>query len=387
MTAPEAQPLRRTPLHAEHLALGARMVDYAGFDLPVQYAGILEEHRAVRGGAGLFDVSHMGELTVSGASALPFLQWLLVNDIAKADGRKAVYSPLCREDGGTVDDLIVYNLGVEGYLLVVNAANTAKDFAWVKARAEEYLVGRSSSGVHVGDASSRYAQIALQGPAAVKLLAAVPGLEAAPRLTRYQHADLALPAGVAGPRTARLLVSRTGYTGEDGFEIYLAPEDAPGLWRALLSVGAVPAGLGARDSLRFEAAFPLYGHELADDITPIEAGLRRFVSMTKPSFVGRTALLRQFTQGASRRLVGLASSSRAIPRAGFEVLSGTRPVGHVTSGLFSPSLDRGLAMALVESLVGNADVAPIPECAVTIRERPEPFTIVPLPFYTRPKSF
>ena len=210
MTAPETPELRRTPLHAEHLALGARMVDYAGFDLPVQYAGILEEHRAVRSGAGMFDVSHMGELTVTGASALPFLQRLLVNDVAKADGRKAVYSPMCNEAGGTVDDLIVYNLGHEGYLLVVNAANTAKDFAWIRDRAEEFLDGRASTGVRVGDASSRYAQIALQGPAAADLMKSVPGLEAAPRLTRFQHADLTLPAGVAGPRTARMLVSRTG---------------------------------------------------------------------------------------------------------------------------------------------------------------------------------
>ena len=383
----QAPALRRTPLHGEHLALGARMVDYAGFDLPVQYAGILEEHRAVRSGAGLFDVSHMGEVFVSGPGALPFLQHLLVNDISRADGTKAVYSPMCREDGGTVDDLIVYRLKTGAYLLVVNAANTDKDLAWIRASAEDFAAAHDAGTIRIEDASSRYAQIALQGPLSQRLLAGLSGFAAAAAsLGRFRHIDAVLPAGDLGPRSATVLVSRTGYTGEDGFELYLSPEDAPALWRALVSLGAVPAGLGARDSLRFEAALPLYGHELTDSISPIEAGLTRFVAFTKPSFAGRAPLLRQFTQGPSRRLVGLASLGKVVPRADYPVHSGTRPVGHVTSGLFSPTQNRGLAMALVESLLGNAPVAPIPECAVRIRERDEPFEMVPLPFYRRSKT-
>jgi aminomethyltransferase len=362
------------------------MVDYAGFDLPVQYVGILEEHRAVRTGAGLFDVSHMGEVFVSGPGALPFLQHLLVNDVSRADGLKAVYSPMCREDGGTVDDLIVYRMESETYLLVVNAANTAKDLAWIRESAEAFASTHSAGRVLIEDASSRYAQIALQGPLARRLLTSVPGFADAAAIGRFKHVDVAVPAGVLGPRSGPVLVSRTGYTGEDGYELYLAPEDAPALWRMLVSLGAVPAGLGARDSLRFEAALPLYGHELSDTISPVEAGLTRFVSFTKPSFAGRTALLRQYTQGPSRRLVGLASLGKVVPRADYPVLSGTRPVGHVTSGLFSPTLNRGLAMALVESLLGNAPVAPIPECAIRIRERDEPFEMVPLPFHRKPKS-
>lgn len=382
----QATALRRTPLYDEHVAQGARMVDYAGFDLPVQYAGILEEHRAVRTGAGLFDVSHMGEVFVSGTGALPFLQHLLVNDVSRADGAKAVYTPMCREDGGTVDDLIVYRLASGTYLLVVNAANTAKDLAWIQASAEAFSSAHAPGAIRVEDASSRYAQIALQGPLSQRLLAGIAGFVPAASLGHFRHLDVVLPAGVLGPRAGTVLVSRTGYTGEDGFELYSAPEDAPGLWRAFIALGAVPAGLGARDSLRFEAALPLYGHELSDTISPIEAGLTRFISFTKPSFAGRSPLLRQFTQGPSRRLVGLASLGKTVPRADHPVLSGTRPVGHVTSGLFSPTLGRGLAMALVESLLGNAPVAPIPECSVRIRERDEPFEMAPLPFYRRPKT-
>ena len=385
MAAPDPAPLR-TPLYDEHVSLGGRMVDFAGYALPVQYGGILEEHRAVRAAAGLFDVSHMAEIAVSGPDALDFLQRLLPADVSRVDGRRVVYTPMCREDGGTVDDLLVYRLGPDAWLLVVNAANRAKDVAWVKERADAFVGRPSPARLQVEDVSDRYAQLALQGPAAVALAARLPGLSGAPLLGRYTQGSFTLAPGAAGPRAVDLLVSRTGYTGEDGLELYLAPESAPALWRTLLALGAVPAGLGARDSLRFEAALPLYGHELADDVTPVEAGLVRFLEFRKPDFSGRAVLLRQFTQGASRRLVGLSPEGRAIPRAGCAVHSGTRPVGHVTSGMFSPTLGKGLGMALVENLVGGAEPAPIPDCAILIHDRPEPAALVPLPFYRRPKQ-
>ncbi len=358
------RPSRMTPLYQEHLRQKAAMIAYADWSLPVQYAGIIAEHKAVRESAGLFDVSHMGEIEVTGAAAEAFLNFLLTRSIRFAESGKAWYSPMCSASGGTVDDLIVYPLAPDRALLVVNAANTDQDLTHLQAVAAEWqtLTGQTIS---LTDRSAEVAQLALQGPGAAALMQQI--IPEAVALRNYHFAVL------KGSR----IVSRTGYTGEDGFEIYLPPAQAPALWQKLLALGAQPAGLGARDILRLEAGMPLYGHELTADITPLEAGLGRFVNLDKgaPGFVGQTAL----RQPTSRRLVGLQAAGKAIPRADYPVLLGDRTIGHITSGGFSPSLSRGIGMALIEA---DADLAAA-AISVLIRERKEPFAFCSLPFVQR----
>jgi aminomethyltransferase len=323
----------KTPLYNEHIAAGAKMVAYNGWEMPLQYSGILAEHAAVRERAGIFDASHMGEIFISGAGAPDYLQRLLTGDMRRLETRSWVYSPMCGESGGTIDDMIVYRYG-EGFLLCVNAANTAKDFAWIRQNAP--------CSVSVSDVSDDFALIALQGPGFAEV---------------SDQADL----------SAVLLKANTGYTGERGCELFAAPADAPKLWRELTAAGAVPCGLGARDTLRTEAALPLYGHELSGDISPTEAGLGRFVCFEKGGFIGRDALLKK----PSRCLIGLKMQSRAVPRAGCEV----RPGGIVTSGGVAPSLGYNIAMALVP---GESD-----SYTVIIRGKEEPAETVDLPFYRR----
>ena len=331
----------RTPLYEAHLALGARMVDFAGWEMSIQYAGILEEHRATRTGAGLFDVSHMGELTVEGGGAYDFLQHLLTHDMKRLKEGKWAYSPMCYPDGGTVDDVIVYPRET-GFLVCVNASNTDKDFAWISEQAP--------AGVSVSNVSARYAQIALQGPGAAEIAAAV---------------DL---SGV-------ILKTPTGYTGERGCELYLAPENAAPLWNRLVAAGAVPCGLGARDTLRTEAALPLYGHEISEKISPYEAGLHRFICFDKPDFIGREALLAQKNNPNTRRLIGLVMQGRAIPRPGYEVVGDGSVCGVVTSGGLAPTVGGQIAMALV---TGEAQ-----DWAVRVRGRDEAAALTDLPFYKR----
>ncbi len=329
----------RTPLYDAHIRLGARMVDFAGWDMPVQYSSILEEHRATRTGAGIFDVSHMGQLWVEGEGAYEYIQYLTTNDMSRLLGGKWAYSPVCAEDGGTVDDLIVYPRD-GGYLCCVNASNTLKDFDW--------FLSHAPAGVTVENHSDRYAQIALQGPKAKELLAAVP-----PELI--------------------LLRPATGYTGERGYELYVRPEDAATVWDILLDRGAAPCGLGARDTLRMEAAFPLYGHEISETVSPLEGGLSRFVRPEKGDFIGREALLRQSADPARRTLIGLMSSGRVIPRQGYDVLCGGEKVGVVTSGGPGVFVGGQIAMALVVPCDGAF--------AVVVRGKPEPMDRVELPFY------
>lgn len=354
---------RKTPLYETHRQQGGRLVEYAGWWLPVQYAGILEEHRAVRQAAGLFDVSHMGEFWVSGVEALPFLQQLLTNDASRLEKGQVLYSPLCYEDGGTVDDVLVYRLD-KGYLLVVNAANTDKDEAWLR----QWTAGHR---VAVENVSASWAQLALQGPRAQAVLQALTA-EPLEKLGSYHCREGVTVAG------EEVLLSRTGYTGEDGFELYCAPAAAPALWRAVLAAGGVvPAGLGARDTLRLEAALPLYGHELTPAITPLEAGLGRFVSLDKGDFCGRAVLRDEKANGTARVLVGLELTERGIPRAGYGVWQGKRQVGEVTSGSFAPTLGRDVALALVaKEALGQ-------ELAVDIRGRRLAARQVPRPFYRR----
>jgi aminomethyltransferase len=361
----------RTSLYERHEPLGAQIVDFAGWEMPIRYAGIIAEHRATRTHAGLFDVSHMGEIHITGPQAGFFINAIVTNDISKAKPGRAVYSPMCTEDGGTVDDLLVYVLGEEKYLLVVNAANTDKDFAWIR--------GHAPQGVSVTNVSRRYAQIAIQGPNALAILSKLTKTDLAS--VKYYHfiQDVADIPGGPG------LVSRTGYTGEDGFEMYMPWDNAPVLWDALMDAGAplgiVPAGLGARDTLRLEAAMPLYGHELGPDITPIQAGLTRFVKFDKGDFVGRDALLKQSESGGYTRLTGLILKERGIPRAGYPVLKDDTIIGTVTSGGQAPYLEKAIALALVSPQYTE----PGTQLTVGIRDRHVPAEAAVLPFYKRTK--
>jgi aminomethyltransferase len=366
-------PLKRTPLFEIHRELGARLVEFGGWEMPVQYSGIIEEHRAVRERAGLFDVSHMGEFHVEGARALDFLQGLVPNNVARLHDGQALYTQICRLDGGTLDDLLIYRLGGERYMVVVNAGTTEKDWAWFTAHAADH------PGVKLSNDSHATGLLALQGPRAQAILQP---LTATPLdgISYYHFA----PGAVAD---IACLISRTGYTGEDGFELYCAATDAPNLWRALMSAGAphglLPAGLGARDTLRLEAGYCLYDHELTEEITPLEAGLSWTVKLQKGvDFIGREALAEEKRAGLRRTLVGIEPRERGVPRAGYKVLRESTPVGVITSGTMSPTLGRSISMGYV----APADATPGTEVAVEIRGKPVAAMIVPLPFYQRPKQ-
>lgn len=364
--------LKRTPLHAVHVAAGARMVPFGGWDMPVQYAGIIEEHRAVRTRAGLFDVSHMGEVNLSGPGAVAFVQRLVTNDLARTAVGQAMYTPMCTPEGGIIDDLLVYHLGDGRYMAVVNAANTDGDLAWMRS----HLPG---SGVTLADVSAETALLALQGPRAPAILA---------RLTR-EPVDLIKyywfreGVEVAGRRA---IVSRTGYTGEDGFELYVAAEDAVHLWQAILEAGRpdgiMPAGLGARDTLRLEAGLLLHGNDMDTTTTPMEVGLAWTVKLQKGDFIGADVLRRQKAEGTSRRLCGFVLEDRAIARHGFSVAIDGKPAGVVTSGSFGPTVEKNIGLAFVPP----SHAAPGSRIAVEIRGRAVPAAIVKTPFYTRPKS-
>jgi aminomethyltransferase len=331
--------LKKTPLYDAHLAAGARMVAFGGWLMPVQYAGITEEHVAVRASAGLFDVSHMGQVEVRGAPAAAFLDHLLPNHVRALRPGGILYTPMCNEAGGIMDDLLVYRRGEADYLLVVNASRKDADLAWIEAQAGEF------TGVSVSDASDRYAMVALQGPHAEAIL----GRHADADLSALEYYHF-LTARIAG---IEALVSRTGYTGEDGFEVLCPWAEGPKVWDLLLQEAggnrAAPAGLGARDTLRLEAGYALYGSDLSEETTPLEARLRWTVRFDKPGdFVGRAALLRQQEAGVSRRLVGLRMTERAIPRSHQRILSrGDDAVGEITSGTFSPTLKAGIALGYV----------------------------------------
>jgi aminomethyltransferase len=358
--------LRRTPLYDVHRALGARMVAFGGWEMPVHYRGILEEHRAVRGAVGLFDVSHMGEVELSGPRAGAACQALGTNDVRRLADGQVQYTLLCREDGGVVDDVTLYRHGPERFLFCVNAANVAKDLAWIRDHA---------GGATVTDRSDETGLLALQGPRAAAVLARLTAV-ALGGLRRFRFA-----AGeVAG---VPAVISRTGYTGEDGFELSVAAERTAALWAALLEAGRPagiePVGLGARDTLRLEAALPLYGNELDDSVTPLQAGLARFAPLDGEDFIGRLALLRERENGSPRRLVGLEMRGAGIARHGYPVLAADAPAGRVTSGTRSPTLGRAIALAYVEP----AHAAAGTDLAVEIRGRAVAARVVPTPFYRR----
>ncbi len=364
--------LRKTPLYEVHRQMGARMVPFGGWEMPVQYTSILEEHRAVRTAAGLFDVSHMGEFEFTGPGARALLQHLTANDVDKLSPGQAQYSMFLNERGGTIDDLIVYCLAEEHYLVVVNAANTEKDWAHVVRVAQRF----ADADVH--NRSDAYALLALQGPRAQAILS---------RLTEADLANLrfyhVMPAEVAG---ISVRVARTGYTGEDGFELFVAPERAAALWQALLETGQGdglrPAGLGARDTLRLEASMPLYGHELDEETTPIEAGLGRFVAR-EGDYIGADAIRRQRQEGVSKKLAMLEMRGRGIPRQGYPVQTAEgEEVGRVTSGSYAPWLEKNIAMAYVRPELAE----PGQQLHVLIRGRPVEAITVRRPFYKRTRG-
>jgi aminomethyltransferase len=327
--------LRRTPLYDAHVALGGKMVPFAGYSLPVHFStGIRDEHRAVRRAAGLFDVSHMGQVEVSGRDALAFVQHLTVNDAGTLEVGQAQYSLMCRETGGVIDDLLVYRLDGSRYLLVVNGARRTADMEWIRVR-------QSVFDVSAADRADEHALVALQGPRAEAILARVAGRELTGLLPN-RHAN----GSVDG---VQALVSRTGYTGEDGFEVRTRAADAATVWATLLDAGSAagltPAGLGARDTLRLEVGYPLYGADLDEEHTPLEAGLGWAVKIEKGGFVGRDALLGQRHGGVARRLRGIRLEERGFPRPGYPVVAGGREVAEVTSGTVSPELECGIALA------------------------------------------
>ncbi len=357
--------LKKTCLHGRHLLLGAKMSPFAGYDMPIQYSGIIDEHNAVRHSAGMFDVSHMGEIFISGKDAGKFVDHIFTGEAAGIPAGKIVYGMMLYPDGGTVDDLLVYRESApDSFLLVVNAANIDKDYEWMLSNAEGYEVT-------IDNRSSQWGQIAVQGPEAEKYVTGTLRFAGAVALGFYEFADESVDG-------TRVIVSRTGYTGEDGFEIYADPEHTCRFWDALLEAGVKPCGLGCRDTLRFEAGLPLYGDELSAEISPVMAGLGMFCKLDKPEFIGRDALVRQKAEGVSRKIVGIELADKAVPRAGYPVeLEDGTPVGVVTTGYHSISLDKSLCFALVDS----AHAALGTPLMIRIRKRTFPGTVVKKRFY------
>ncbi len=341
MAAPSTA-LKQTPLHAKHLDLGARMTDFGGWDMPVQYSGIIDEHLAVREKAGLFDVSHMGEVYVRGPEAFDFVQRLITNDASKLTDGRALYTVMCYEDGGVVDDLLVYRLAEDEYMLVINAANIEKDLAWMR----EY----NPMGAALEDASEATALLALQGPEAEAILQSLTDEDLG--AVKFYHFAQPEPGAFLG--CERALLSRTGYTGEPGFEVYCEAGKAEAVWDALMDAGQArglkPAGLGARDTLRLEAGFCLYGQDLGKETNPLEAGLGWLVKLDAGSFVGREALQAAKENGLEKKLVGFVVEERGIPRAGQALLGEDgEEIGTVTSGTQSPILEKGIGLGYVPS--------------------------------------
>ena len=359
--------LQRTPLYGEHVAAGAKMVPFAGFEMPVQFpAGIIAEHKLVRSSAGLFDVSHMGEFEVRGDDALALLNYVTTNDVSKLAVGQAQYTVMCNEKGTCIDDCIVYRFA-DHYMMVVNASNRAKDLEWVTRHAARF-------DAQVVDHSDQIALLALQGPKAPDVLA---------RVTDVPLGDIAYYHFAEGNVAGRpAVISRTGYTGEDGFELYIDAGDAVTVWRSLLEAGApeglAPIGLGARDSLRLEMGYALYGNDISEDTTPLEAGLGWVTKLDKPDFIGKDALVAQKQQGVRKRLVGFILKDRGFPRHGYEVRAGGEPAGEVTSGTVSPMLEKGIGMAYVPTEFSK----PGSQIEIVVRDRAMPAEVVRTPFYT-----
>ena len=360
--------VRRTPLFQVYQKYGGKIVEFAGWEMPVQYANIIEEHHSVRNAAGLFDVSHMGEIMVTGPEAERFLDYLVTNNVKKMNNNQVMYSLMCYQHGGVVDDLLVYKYHSEKYMLVVNASNVEKDFSWIQEHGQNFAV-------ELINESDEIAQLALQGPLAQEILQKLTGFDLS-TIKFFYFAETEMDGKNA-------IVSRTGYTGEDGFEIYLNGEDAALLWDVILEtgkeLGAKPIGLGARDTLRFEAVLPLYGHEISGEITPLEAGLNFFVKLDKEDFIGKDALVKQKAEGLKRKLVGFEMIDRGVPRAHYEITKDGENIGFVTTGSYSPTLDKNIGLALVNSEHSELGT----EFAVMRSGKALKAKVIPLPFYKK----
>lgn len=361
--------LKRTPLFEVYKDFGAKTIDFGGWDLPVQFSSIKEEHEAVRTKAGLFDVSHMGEIEVKGKDSLAYLQKMMTNDVSKLKDGGAQYTAMCYENGGTVDDLLVYKKADEDYLLVVNASNIEKDYDWLASKVTEEVT--------VTNVSETFAQLAIQGPLAEEALQKLTSTDLS-EIKFFKFKENVEINGIPA------LVSRTGYTGEDGFEIYSASEKAVELWNVILKdENVIPCGLGARDTLRFEANLALYGQELSKDITPLEAGIGFAVKVNKEEdFFGKEVLKDQKENGVPRKLVGIEMIDKGIPRHGYEVFVGEEQVGEVTTGTQSPTLKKNIGLALLKKEFTELET----EVEVQVRKKRLKAKVVKTPFYQRPKN-
>jgi aminomethyltransferase len=368
--------LKRTPLYQIYKDYpGVKLVDFGGWELPVQFeSGIIAEHMAVRTNAGLFDVSHMGEIMVEGPGAADLVNYLVTNDISSMEDGRCLYSPMCRPDGGVVDDILIYRIGKDRYFLVVNASNVEKDYSWISK--ENPWMQKASDPPLFKNLSAEYGQIALQGPKADEYMREIVGPLVEDIAFFHFKEDISL-GGVS------CLISRTGYTGEDGFEIYCPAEKAKDVWNTILDAtkgrGVIPCGLGARDTLRFEAKLPLYGHEITDTISPLEANLSYFVKLDKSSdFCGKEALAKQKDEGIPRTLRGCEMIDKGVPRDGYKVFLGGREIGHVTSGTKSPMLDSFLGLVLIDR---NTGLSFGDEIEIEIGKKKKRAKLVKTPFY------
>lgn len=357
-------------MYAEHKKLGATIVDFSGWEMPVQYTNVIDEHTTTRTKVGIFDICHMGEFIVSGKDALGFIQSLVTNDVNKLVDGKAQYACICREDGGTVDDLFIYRFNSDRFMIVVNAGNIEKDFKWLNSHVGEF-------DVKLEDESDKTAKIDIQGPLAEKALQKIVKAELS-NLKRFSFVETQF---IFGGEVFEAIISRTGYTGEDGFELYFDSKIAPDVWNVLLDAGTdegiKPVGLGARDTLRVEACYSLYGHELSDSISPVEGGIGWVVRKDKGEFIGSLVLLKQKEEGTGRRNVAIEMIDRGIPRQGYKIVKDGKEIGKVSSGTMAPTLMKSIALAFVKFEFKEVGT----EVEVIIRDKPYKAKIVKKPFY------
>ena len=352
---------KKTCLYDKHVALGALMSPFGGFEMPIQYSGIVDEHQAVRQSCGVFDVSHMGEVLITGPDAERYVNHIFTNDVTGMPAGKILYGMMCYENGGVVDDLLVYKCGENEFFLVINAANIDKDWEWIQEHGKDY-------NVKLDHQSASYGELAVQGPESEQVMKDVLGIDGSD-LTFYTFKQI-----------GNVIISRTGYTGEDGFEIYAAPNYINDCWDKLVASGRCkPCGLGCRDTLRFEVGLPLYGDELSAEITPIMAGLGIFVKLDKDEFIGKDALARQKEEGPAKKLVGIELNDKAIPRHGYVVLKDGQPIGEVTTGYHTISTDKSVCMALVDTRFAKLDT----EVDIQIRKKVFPGKVVKKQFYNK----
>ena len=351
---------KKTCLYDKHVALGALISPFGGFDMPIQYTNIIDEHQAVRQHCGVFDVSHMGEVLVSGKDAERYVNHVFTNDVRNIPNGKILYGMMCYEDGGVVDDLLVYKMADDKFFLVINAANIDKDWAWIQQQSKGF-------DITLDHQSDQYGELAIQGPEAEQVMEQVLGIPCK-ELVFYTFKTI-----------DDIIVSRTGYTGEDGFEIYAAPDAIRTYWDQLMAANIKPCGLGCRDTLRFEVGLPLYGDELSESITPIMAGLGIFVKLDKEEFIGKDALARQKAEGAPKKLVGIELHDKAIPRHGYAVIKDGNIIGEVTTGYHSISTDKSVCMALIDSAYAALDT----DVEIQIRKKTFPGTVCKKRFYDK----